>query len=191
MANNITRRHSDSAVASLANNKSSRIASSPLSAPSLPRTPPLKVRTLEGEHGPVGAFSWPWRFFERQMISESWENSPWITSIFNSLDVEHELRDPDHENMIFFFKTEENWAPDRYRVQSLMDLFQGETLHRLRTRDRVPEDGVALLLDGNNTGDRPQFRSFKVGLSSSALLEQLLKKVSLLFYGTINCLWAA
>ncbi|KAK1724437.1 uncharacterized protein BDZ83DRAFT_731188 [Colletotrichum acutatum] len=119
-----------------------------------------------------GAFSWPSRFFLRENISVSWENSPFIAEDLKSTTAELE-----GDDVGFMLSTEENWAPDRYRIDCILDIVREANLKKLREGDEgAQRDKIALLIDGNNSGARPSFRKFLGGLNAQELYEELRKQ---------------
>lgn len=120
-----------------------------------------------------GAFSWPSRFFLRENISVSWENSPFIAEDLKSTAAELE-----GDDVGFMLRTEENWAPDRYRIDCILDIVWEASLRKLREGDEgAQREKIALLIDGNNSGAQPTFREFLGGLTAQELYEELRKQV--------------
>ncbi|GJC88040.1 hypothetical protein ColLi_10878 [Colletotrichum liriopes] len=145
--------------------------SEPLVLTELPKRKNVK------KSGHAGAFTWPERFFVREAIPPLWENTPFFAATLRVRDTDEALEDPVDEDLIHSLKTEENWAPDTYRIESFLDIFQGATLRKLQNgEETVPTDAVALLIDGNNIKGQPRFRSFLGGLSAGGLLNELTKK---------------
>ncbi|KAK1981825.1 hypothetical protein LZ30DRAFT_70477 [Colletotrichum cereale] len=123
--------------------------------------------------GHYGAFTWPERFFLRDVIPPAWENTPSIKEPLQLQDV----TEAENKDLLHPLKTQENWAPETYRIECFLDIFHDATLRKLEIgEETVPSDAVALLIDGNNKKGRPQFRSFLKGLSAKDLLRELTKK---------------
>ncbi|KAK2017293.1 hypothetical protein LZ32DRAFT_665116 [Colletotrichum eremochloae] len=121
-------------------------------------------------------YSWPRRFYSRQLISESWENTPWVQTILRHISQTADIFE-DEADILNFLRTEENWSPDQSRVDAFLGLFRGATLQKLQCGDQsVPKDKVALLIDGNCSENRPRLRPFLGGLTAKNLLEELTKK---------------
>lgn len=79
-------------------------------------------------------------------------------------------------------RTEENWAPDRYRIDCILDIVWEASLRKLREGDEgAQREKIALLIDGNNSGAQPTFREFLGGLTAQELYEELRKQVGGLF----------
>ncbi|KAI3548757.1 hypothetical protein CSPX01_02780 [Colletotrichum filicis] len=137
------------------------------------RRTPSKKRYGSTEGPSTGAFAWPQRFFKRQLIAEDWENTPWIKSIQSYAE-----EDSEYEDVAFFLRNEEDWFPDKLRVEPLADLTRGATIKKLLNHDEnIPDVRNALLIDGNidDTG-HPQFRKPPTGLSAKDLMTELMKK---------------
>ncbi|KZL83148.1 hypothetical protein CI238_06516 [Colletotrichum incanum] len=126
-----------------------------------------------------GLYSWPKCFCSRREISRSWENSPWIRAVWRfANEVADDLED--EEDLLFFLKSEENWVPDRHHLDAILNLFRGETLKKLRDgNNSIPNDKIALLIDGNYSDEGIRLRPFLGGLSAKQLFDELIKKVVL------------
>ncbi|KAK1515868.1 uncharacterized protein CCOS01_13066 [Colletotrichum costaricense] len=136
-------------------------------------------RTNENGQGQVGAFLWPQRFFTRQSISRNWENSPYITAILKNTNVPLTLEEPGEEDNIFFLRTEENWAADKYRVAPLIAFLRGATITELQHGDIKDVRGngnTAIIIDGNISHGKGRFRPYLGSLSPLRLLEELRAK---------------
>ncbi|WDK22610.1 hypothetical protein CGRA01v4_13900 [Colletotrichum graminicola] len=139
--------------------------------------PPEKVPRprhvhLSARHRYDGAFSWPPRFFDDHQggFSRSWENSPYI-------DLLSYARELEGNDISIFLRTEENWAPDQQRVDSVLDITREATIQNLLDRDeRAQKEKIALLIDGNASGPGPHLRDFLGGLTAQALYDELSKK---------------
>lgn len=157
-----------------------------ISASASPHPSPLleprdAQRTNENGQGQVGAFLWPQRFFTRQSISRNWENSPYITAILKNTNVPLTLEEPGEEDNIFFLRTEENWAADKYRVAPLIAFLRGATITELQHGDIKDVRGngnTAIIIDGNISHGKGRFRPYLGSLSPLRLLEELRAKVS-------------
>ncbi|KAL0766965.1 hypothetical protein CaCOL14_010536 [Colletotrichum acutatum] len=91
--------------------------------------------------------------------------------------MEQDLKCPEEEDILRSLRTEENWAPDQFRLDVFLDIIQGRTLQQLEEDgDGVPETKVALLIDSNNVGSKPEFRPLLGGLSARQLLREATKE---------------
>ncbi|TQN67194.1 hypothetical protein CSHISOI_08257, partial [Colletotrichum shisoi] len=122
-----------------------------------------------------GAFSWPRRFFEvrQDNVSKDWENLP-FTEILGK-----DTQEPEEDHISRLVWTEENWAPDQHRVDCVLGITQASeaTIQKLIDRDEsVPQQKIALLIDGNDAGPQLRLREFLGGLSPQALFDELKRK---------------
>ncbi|KAK2023704.1 hypothetical protein LX32DRAFT_132344 [Colletotrichum zoysiae] len=135
----------------------------------LPRPRAVHV-SAHHKHG--GAFSWPSRFFDgrRGEFSRSWENSPYIELLSDA-------RELGENDISIFLRTEENWAPDQHRIDSVLDITSEATIQKLLDRDgSAQKEKIALLIDGNLSGPEPRLRDFLGGLTAQALYDELSKQ---------------
>ncbi|UQC91350.1 uncharacterized protein CLUP02_16884 [Colletotrichum lupini] len=122
----------------------------------------------------AGAFPWPERFFNRRKLPREWENTPWLYATLR--DMEQDLKWPEEEDILRSLRTEENWAPDQFRLDIFLDILRGRTLQQLEEGAYgVPETKVALLIDSNTLGSEPVLRPFLGGLSARQLLKEAAK----------------
>ncbi|KAK1546377.1 hypothetical protein CPAR01_00344 [Colletotrichum paranaense] len=134
---------------------------------------PMDVR-VPNKADQAGAYAWPERFFVRRILPRDWENAPWLKARVE--DVAQSLEDPEEEDLVHSLRTEENWFPDKFRVDSLTDILRGATLRQLeKGDDGVPETKVALLIDSNNIDSDPVFRPFLGSLSAREFLREAIK----------------
>ncbi|KAK1724434.1 uncharacterized protein BDZ83DRAFT_700424 [Colletotrichum acutatum] len=144
----------------------------PVEPTKLPK--PLDVR-IPNRVEQAGPFPWPERFFNRRKLPSDWENTPWLYATLR--DMEQDLKCPEEEDILRSLRTEENWAPDQFRLDVFLDIIQGRTLQQLEEDgDGVPETKVALLIDSNNVGSKPEFRPLLGGLSARQLLREATKE---------------
>ncbi|KAK1675424.1 hypothetical protein BDP55DRAFT_744274 [Colletotrichum godetiae] len=135
---------------------------------------PLDVR-IPNRAEQVGAFPWPERFFNRRKLPKDWENTPWLYATLR--EMKQNLKCPEEEDILRSLRTEENWVPDQFRLDTFLDILCGRTLQQLEEDEEgVPETKVALLIDSNNLGIEPVFRPFLGGLSARQLLREATKE---------------
>lgn len=145
----------------------------PVGPTKLPK--PLDVR-VPNRVEQAGAFPWPERFFNRRKLPREWENTPWLYATLR--DMEQDLKCPEEEDILRSLRTEENWAPDQFRLDIFLDILRGRTLQQLEEGgEGVPETKVALLIDSNKLDSKPVFRPFLGGLSARQLLKEATKAV--------------
>ncbi|KAK1546378.1 hypothetical protein CPAR01_00345 [Colletotrichum paranaense] len=127
------------------------------------------------ETGLLKAFQWPPRFFKRQLISYEWENSPWICANFGAR--ERPDKDTQRNDIAFFLQIEDNWTADTHRLNTILDLFHGESLQLLENGAAlVPRNEIAIVIDGNISTGNPCLRSFQGGLTAAELLKYLCQQ---------------
>ncbi|KAK1952032.1 hypothetical protein LY78DRAFT_687073 [Colletotrichum sublineola] len=86
-------------------------------------------------------------------------------------------RELGENDISIFLRTEENWAPDQYRIDCVLDVTREATIKKLLDRDAsAQKEKIALLIDGNTSGPEPHLRGFLGGLSAQDLYDELSKK---------------
>ncbi|KAK1484048.1 hypothetical protein CTAM01_13154 [Colletotrichum tamarilloi] len=143
----------------------------PVGPTKLPKPLDVQVPNRVEQAGP---FPWPERFFNRRKLPREWENTPWLYATLR--DMEQDLKCPEEEDILRSLRTEENWAPDQFRLDIFLDILRGRTLQQLEEGAYdVPGTKVALLIDSNNLGREPVFRPFLGGLSARQFLREATK----------------